>query len=102
MCVCATCAAPANTDRPRATDQAWFNGYTAELLATRDAAALSPATTFFEWIVPVHSGQAFGIGGRIAFFLAGIALTVLVASGFLQWNARRRGQKRRPAAQTAV
>jgi uncharacterized iron-regulated membrane protein len=50
----------------------------------------------------VHSGQAFGIGGRIAFFLAGIALTVLVASGFLQWNARRRGQKRRPAAQTAV
>ena len=87
-----TYAVPANANRPRATDQTWINGYTAGILATHDAAALSPATEIFEWIVPIHSGQAFGISGRIAFLATGLALATLVASGFLQWNSRRRAQ----------
>jgi uncharacterized iron-regulated membrane protein len=91
-------AVPGNTNRPRATDQTWINGYTAEILATQDAATLSPATEIFEWIVPIHSGQAFGIIGRIAFLAAGLALATLVASGFLQWNSRRRAQTRRTTA----
>jgi uncharacterized iron-regulated membrane protein len=75
----------------------WINGYTAEILATRGAAALSPATEIFEWSVPIHSGQAFGISGRIAFLATGLALAILVASGFLQWNSRPRAQAKRAA-----
>jgi uncharacterized iron-regulated membrane protein len=92
-----TYAVPANASRPRATDQTWLNGYTAEILATHDASALSPATEMFEWIVPIHSGQAFGLTGRIAFLVTGLALATLVASGFLQWNARRRAQAKKAA-----
>ena len=89
---------PPSTRRPRATDQAWFDGYTARVLASRDAATLTPATNFFEWIVPVHTGQALGQGGRIAILLGGLMLTLLVASGFLQWSSRRSSAKRPGAA----
>ena len=85
---------PPTTRRPRATDQAWFDGYTAQLTARRDAADLPHATNFFEWAIPVHTGQAFGVGGRIAILVGGLALTLLVASGFLQWSIRRRMRDR--------
>ena len=85
---------PPTTRRPRATDQAWFDGYTAKVLASREAATLTRATNFFEWLVPVHTGQALGQGGRIAILVGGFSLSLLVVSGFLQWNSRRRPAKR--------
>jgi len=86
----------AGTVRPRATDQIWFNRYTGEQLGVYEAAALTPATTFLDWMLPVHSGQALGTPGRVLFLMCGLTLSGLALTGFLQWFLRRR-LERHPA-----
>lgn len=83
------------TTRARATDQVWFNGYTGAKLASYEAASVSPATTFFDWALPIHTGQAFGLAGRLIFMLAALTLSGLVFTGFLQWILRYRVQRPR-------
>lgn len=82
------------TVRPRATDQIWFDGYTGKVLATYDAMAVSSGTRLLDWTIPVHTGQALGLPGRIVFLLAAIGLQGLVITGFLQWLERRRARLR--------
>jgi uncharacterized iron-regulated membrane protein len=43
---------------------------------------------FFAWQYPLHSGQAFGIIGRIAVFLGGVATVWLSATGIVLWLRR--------------
>jgi vanillate O-demethylase ferredoxin subunit len=86
----------AGTTRPRATDQIWFNRYTGEQLGIYEAAALPAATTFLDWMLPVHSGQALGTPGRVLFLICGLTLSGLALTGLLQWFLRRR-LERHPA-----
>jgi vanillate O-demethylase ferredoxin subunit len=86
----------AGTTRPRATDQIWFNRYTGEQLGIYEAAALPAATTFLDWMLPIHSGQALGVPGRVLFLICGLTLTGLSLTGVLQWLLRRR-LERHPA-----
>lgn len=50
------------------------------------------------WQFPLHSGKAFGWPGRIAIFLAGIALCMFVVTGLMIWwrkrSARRQAVRR--------
>jgi uncharacterized iron-regulated membrane protein len=83
--------------RPRATDQIWFDGYTGAQLGVYEASSLTPAATFVDWMLPVHTGEALGMAGRLAFLLSGLTLSTMAATGFLQWLERRRLTDRRRA-----
>jgi ferredoxin-NADP reductase/uncharacterized iron-regulated membrane protein len=80
----------AGTVRPRATDQIWYDGYTGAQLGSYEAAALPAGTTFLDWTLPVHTGQALGFPGRLLFFAGGLGLAGLGLTGFVQWILRRR------------
>ncbi|MBY8821591.1 PepSY-associated TM helix domain-containing protein [Sphingomonas colocasiae] len=50
----------------------------------------SAGDLFFAWQYPLHSGKAFGMAGRIAIFVAGLATAALCMTGILLWWRRRR------------
>lgn len=78
------------TTRPRATDQVWFDGYTGQKLASYEAASVSSTTKVLDWALPVHTGQAFGITGRLVFLITALTLSALALTGLMQWFMRRR------------
>ncbi len=57
----------------------------------------SAGETFIDWQWPLHSGQAFGMPGRLLVCASGLACPVIYATGFLMWW-RRRWRERRSAA----
>ena len=55
----------------------------------------SAGETFLDWQCPLHSGQAFGMRGRLLVCASGLACPVIYATGFLMWWRRRRRRERR-------
>lgn len=63
----------------------------------RDDPSLPTATAgeiFTHWQWPLHSGQAFGMAGRIMVCITGLACPVLFATGVIRWLQKRRGGRR--------
>lgn len=48
---------------------------------------------FTHWQWPLHSGQAFGMPGRILVFITGLACPVLFVTGVIRWLQKRRGNR---------
>ncbi|OAI01585.1 PepSY-associated TM helix domain-containing protein [Methylomonas methanica] len=48
---------------------------------------------FTHWQWPLHSGQAFGMTGRILVFITGLACPVLFVTGVIRWLQKRRGNR---------
>ena len=48
---------------------------------------------FTHWQWPLHSGQAFGMTGRILVFLTGLACPVLFVTGIIRWLQKRRAKR---------
>ncbi|OAI11227.1 peptidase [Methylomonas koyamae] len=70
--------------------------YTGKILDLDDP-SLPTATAgevFTHWQWPLHSGQAFGMTGRILVFITGLACPVLFATGVIRWLQKRRGGRR--------
>lgn len=55
----------------------------------------SAGETFLDWQWPLHSGQAFGLTGRLLVFISGLACPIIYATGFLMWWRKRRASVRR-------
>jgi uncharacterized iron-regulated membrane protein len=70
--------------------------YTGEILQVMDAANGSGGNLFLQWQWPLHSGQAFGMTGRILVFLSGLACPVLYVTGVIRWLQKRRAVRRDP------
>ncbi|MET0535380.1 MAG: 2Fe-2S iron-sulfur cluster-binding protein, partial [Steroidobacter sp.] len=79
-----------STTRPRASDQIWLDGYSASTLAVAEPAALPAGNQFFDWLLPIHSGEVFGIAGRVLFALGALSMSGLALTGIWQWLERRR------------
>lgn len=79
-----------STTRPRASDQIWLDGYTASTLGVYEAGALPAGNLFFDWMMPIHSGEAFGIVGRGLFSFGALCMSGLALTGVWQWLERRR------------
>src|SRR5262249_49385767 len=45
------------------------------------------------WLVPLHDGKAFGIVGRVVVMLLGLTPSVMLVTGFMRWNQKRRAQR---------
>ncbi|MCQ8130546.1 PepSY-associated TM helix domain-containing protein [Methylomonas rivi] len=51
---------------------------------------------FTHWQWPLHSGQAFGMTGRILVFITGLACPVLFVTGVIRWLQKRRAKRAKP------
>lgn len=86
-----------NRNRPRRT--LWLDQYSGGIVQERDPAGNSAGDTVLHWLYPLHSGQAFGLPGRILVALAGLAPLPLYVTGVIRWRQKRRAEKHRFAKQ---
>ncbi len=64
----------------------WLDQYSGRVLAIRDTNKDSAGDTFLRWLHPLHSGQAFGLTGRIIVALSGVIPLVLFITGIMRWR----------------
>lgn len=73
--------------------QVTVDQYSGAILDVRDPTnRRSAGETFLDWQWPLHSGQAFGMTGRLLVFLSGLACPVIYATGFLMWWRKRKSR----------
>jgi uncharacterized iron-regulated membrane protein len=60
--------------------------------ATSRPARGTAGDVFLQWQWPLHSGQAFGMTGRILVFLTRIACPVLYVTGIIRWLRKRKAK----------
>lgn len=70
----------------------WIDQYTGEVLHRYDPLNTTAAETFMAWQHPLHSGEAFGGAGRLLAFLSGLLPTLLLVTGVLRWQQKRRAR----------
>lgn len=66
----------------------WLDPYTGRILAVRDAMRDGGGDTMLNWLHPLHSGEAFGLAGRILVLLSGFVAAALAFTGWLRWATR--------------
>lgn len=79
----------------------WLDAYTGQRLGARDPMRAPAGDTFLNWMFPLHTGEAFGVPGRVFITLFGLTPLAFAVTGVLVWLKRRRG-KRRHAEKPAV
>jgi len=57
--------------------------------------------TFAHWQLPLHSGKAFGLPGRILVLLTGLVLPVLFVTGIIRWLQKSRSGRKTRARRTS-
>ncbi len=67
--------------------------YTGEILRFSASGLHTGGDTFARWQLPLHSGKAFGLPGRILVLLSGLALPVLFVTGVIRWRHKARAKQ---------
>lgn len=66
------------------------DAYTGQLLRVRDPLNAPAGDTFLNWQFPLHTGEAFGLAGRVVITVAGFAPLAFMVTGLVLWLGRRR------------
>lgn len=66
--------------------------YSGKILDVDDPTIGTAGEVFTHWQWPLHSGQAFGMTGRILVFITGLACPVLFVTGLIRWLQKRRAK----------
>ncbi|QSA96003.1 PepSY domain-containing protein [Methylococcus sp. EFPC2] len=72
--------------------------YSGKILDIDDPSLGTAGEVFTHWQWPLHSGQAFGMSGRILVFVTGLACPLLFVTGLIRWLQKRRARALRPRA----
>ncbi|NOQ35617.1 MAG: PepSY domain-containing protein [Methylococcaceae bacterium] len=67
--------------------------YSGDIIKVIDQTKGSAGDVFLQWLWPLHSGQAFGMTGRLLVLLSGIACAVLYVTGVIRWLQKRKATK---------
>jgi len=67
----------------------WIDQYSGEVLAIRDRQFNSAGDTLLDWLHPLHSGEAFGMAGRIVVAISGLLPLLLFVTGVMRWRQKR-------------
>jgi len=78
---------------PRTT--VWLDQYSGEVLAVRDPREHAAGDVVLAWLHPLHSGEAFGMPGRLIVLVTGILPPVLFVTGVMRWMQKRRARRPR-------
>jgi uncharacterized iron-regulated membrane protein len=68
---------------------------TGEVVDVRDPLRAPAGDTLLSWLFPLHSGEALGLVGRLAWTVFGLAPVLLFATGLWLWLKRRRAMRSR-------
>ena len=71
----------------------WIDPRTGEILLERSDLRRSSGEQLLHWLLPLHSGVAFGAIGKVAMCLAGIAPSLLAGTGIFIWIRKRRSSR---------
>ncbi|MDP1773506.1 MAG: PepSY-associated TM helix domain-containing protein [Methylobacter sp.] len=66
--------------------------YSGKILDVDDPTIGTAGEVFTHWQWPLHSGQAFGMTGRILVFVTGLACPVLFVTGLIRWRQKKRAK----------
>lgn len=67
----------------------WVDQYSGAILAVRDPRANSAGDTVLDWLHPLHSGEAFGLAGRLLILASGLLPPLLFVTGLIRWQHKR-------------
>lgn len=67
----------------------WIDQYSGAILAVRDPRANSAGDTLLDWLHPLHSGEAFGMTGRLLILASGLLPALLFVTGLIRWQHKR-------------
>ena len=81
---------PGDPGRRFPHSQVWVDPWSGEVLHVRDARRDRAGDVFLNWMHPLHSGEAFGLTGRVLIFVAGLIPLLLAVTGFLRWRQKAR------------
>ncbi|HDY86308.1 hypothetical protein LCGC14_1379830 [marine sediment metagenome] len=68
----------------------WLDQYSGKILAIRDIHKDGAGDTFLRWLHPLHTGQAFGLTGRIIVCISGLLPVILFVTGYIRWRQKQR------------
>lgn len=68
----------------------WVDQYSGAVLAVRDTRRDSAGDVLLNWMHPLHSGEAFGLPGRLLIFVAGLLPLLLAVTGLMRWRQKSR------------
>jgi len=66
----------------------WIDRWSGQIRAVNNPILYTPGQTFTTWQWPLHTGEAFGSGGRLLWFLLGFVPLLLWTSGVAHWLYR--------------
>lgn len=70
----------------------WLDPASGEILAVSDPLAANAGARALYWMHPLHNGEAFGLGGRIAVFISGLIPLLLFVTGLMRWRHKVRAR----------
>lgn len=73
--------------------QVWVEAVSGEILAVRDPRRNSIGDSIFDWLHPLHNGEAFGLMGRAVVFVLGLLPMLAFVTGWIRWRHKRRAGK---------
>lgn len=71
----------------------WIDQWSGAVLLVRDRRTMPRGEAFLHWQFPLHSGEAFGLLGRLTVFTAGLTPLLLFVTGSLIWWRKRRARR---------
>lgn len=74
-----------------------YSGKILQLYAPNNATA---GDHFLGWLFPLHTGQAFGLTGRILILFLGLMPILLYVTGFIRWRQKRKSRLLQISKQT--
>jgi len=77
-----------------------IDSFSGEILRLRDPLKAPSGETFFNWMFPLHSGEAFGLPGRMLISFTGLTPFLFMLTGLVLWLGRR--AMKRKAQQAAA
>lgn len=70
--------------------QVWVDQYSGQALFVKEPRTNTIGDTFWDWLFPLHTGEALGLPGRITVLIAGLVPVVLFATGIVMWVRKQR------------
>lgn len=67
----------------------WIDQFSGQVLASRDALKVNSGDAFFDWLHPLHNGEALGLTGRILAFVSGLLPLALFLTGWIRFRQKR-------------
>lgn len=77
--------------------QVWVDAQTAAVIAVREPGQNSTGDSIFDWLHPLHNGEAFGLAGRIVVCALGLLPLLAFVTGLIRWRHKLRSVASKPA-----